>query len=192
MTVIAVENTKTVENLLAAYEGESNAAAKYSAFAVQADADGWCGIASLFRAAARAEEIHAANHARVIKQLGGEAHCAIHPVDVDSTLENLKTALAGESYEIDSMYPEFVAEATEHLNKSAIRTFEYALEAEKTHARLYSEAIKLLESGKKQELLTQARDFFVCLVCGYTSEDRFAYQHCPVCNALWEKFELIR
>lgn len=82
------ETTTTIKNLLAAFEGESNAHAKYVKFAVKADQDGWHGAASLFRAAGRAEEIHAANHARVIKQMGGEAKCEIHAVDVKSTLEN--------------------------------------------------------------------------------------------------------
>jgi rubrerythrin len=66
MPAIAAENAITVQNLLAAFEGESNAHAKYTAFAAKADEDGLHGAASLFRAAARAEQIHAANHARVI------------------------------------------------------------------------------------------------------------------------------
>jgi len=93
MPTITAENEITVKNLLAAFEGESNAHAKYTAFAVKADEDGLHGAASLFRAAGRAEQIHAANHARVIKQLGGEARCEIHAVDVKSTLENLKAIL---------------------------------------------------------------------------------------------------
>jgi rubrerythrin len=192
MPTITAENTKTVENLLAAFEGESNASAKYTAFAAKADADGWHGAASLFRAAARAEKIHANNHARVIKQLGGEAACVIHPVDVKSTLENLKAALAGETYEVDTMYPTFLAEARQHNNTAAIRTMDYALEAEKTHARLYSEAIALLEAVKKDSWIGAARGFYVCPVCGYTSEDPNEHDRCPVCNALWEKFEIIR
>ena len=80
MPTIVNENLKTVENLLAAYQGESNAHAKYTAFAVKADTDGWHGAASLFRACARAEQIHATNHARVIKQLDGDARCTIDPV----------------------------------------------------------------------------------------------------------------
>src|ERR1035438_9922283 len=77
MPTIAAENETTIQNLLAAFEGESNAHAKYIAFAVKADQDGILGAASLFRAAGRAEQIHAANHARVIKQLGGEAKCVV-------------------------------------------------------------------------------------------------------------------
>jgi len=192
MPPVAAENEVTVKNLLAAFEGESNAHAKYLEYAKNADADGLHGAASLFRAAARAEEIHAANHARVIKQLGGEAKCVIHPAEVKSTLENLKTALAGERYEFEVMYPEFLAEATAHDNKMAIRTFTGAMEAEKTHARLYSEAIALLEGGDLNSWISAARDFYVCPVCGYTSETEEEHERCPVCNAPWERFEIIR
>ena len=192
MSAIAAENAITVQNLLSAFEGESNAHAKYTAFAVKADADGLHGAASLFRAAARAEQIHAANHARVIKQLGGEAQCEIHTVEVKATLENLKAALSGEQYEIDTMYPGFLEEATARNATSAIRTFTGALEAEKTHARLYGEAIALLVGGKMDSWIGAARDFYVCPVCGYTSETEEEHERCPVCNCPWERFEIIR
>jgi len=150
------------------------------------------GAASLFRAAARAEQIHAANHARVIGILGGQAEAEIHPVEVKSTLENLKAALNGEQYEIDTMYPGFLQEATERKNTAAIRTFHGALEAEKTHARLYAEAIALLAAGKKDSWIGEARDFYVCPICGYTSETEEEHERCPVCNCPWERFEIIR
>jgi rubrerythrin len=180
-----------LQNLLSAFEGESNAHAKYTAFAVKADADGIYGAASLFRAAALAEQIHAGNHARVIRQMGGEAIAEIYPFEVESTLENLKTACEGEQYEIDNMYPEFLKEARTRLNTTAVRTFEWALEAEKTHARLYGEAIALLEAGAPGSWLDAARDFYVCATCGYTSETAEA-ERCPECNLAWEKFEVVR
>jgi rubrerythrin len=191
MAEIAAENVVTVRNLLSALEGESNANAKYNAFATKAEAEGFRGAASLFRAAARAEQIHATNHARVIVQLGGQAEFTIHEIAVKSTLENLKTALAGEQYEIDTMYPEFIEEATAHNNTAAIRTFHGAMEAEKTHARLYAEAIALLEAGKKDAWINKSRDFYVCPVCGYTSETPDEHDRCPVCNTPWDKFEVI-
>ena len=192
MSAIAAENAITVQNLLAAFEGESNAHAKYTAFAAKADTVGLHVSASLFRAAARAEQIHAANHARVIGILGGQAEAEIHPVEVKSTLENLKAALNGEQYEIDTMYPGFLQEATERKNTAAIRTFHGALEAEKTHARLYAEAIALLAAGKKDSWIGEARDFYVCPICGYTSETEEEHERCPVCNCPWERFEIIR
>ena len=183
---IAIENETTVRNLLSAFEGESNAHAKYADFARKADAEGLHGAAGLFRAVARAELIHANNHARVIRHLGGEPRATIHPVHPKSTLENLNEARVGERYEIESMYPEFLREAKGHNNAAAILTLEWALEAEKTHARLFSEAIAMLESG----WLIAARNFYVCTACGYTSETPEGAR-CPVCNLLWEKFDVI-
>jgi rubrerythrin len=191
VTQIASENQITVKNLLAAFEGESNAHAKYLAFAAKADSDGFHGAASLFRAAARAEQIHANNHARVIRQLGGETQAEIHAAEVKTTLENLKAALSGEQYEIDTMYPEFPDEATDRGNTAAIRSFTWAMEAEKTHARLYTEAIALVEAGDSGAWVHTARQFYVCAVCGYTSDTREA-EHCPVCNYAWEKFDIVR
>lgn len=184
---IAIENETTIRNLLSAFEGESNAHAKYTSFAVRADGEGLHGAASLFRAAARAEQVHANHHAQVIRQFGGEPKASIHPVEIRSTLENLHEARAGERYEIESMYPEFTREARRQNNAAAVRTFEWALEGERTHARLFSEAIALLESG----WLIAARNFYVCTVCGHTSETAEG-ECCPACNLLWEKFEVIQ
>jgi len=184
---ISIENEVTLRNLQAAFEGESNAHARYNAFAVKADGEGLHGAASLFRAAARAEQIHAGNYARLIRQMGSDPAATIHPVKVQSTLENLNEARAGERYEIDSMYPEFLREAKGHGNTAAVRTFTWALEAEKTHARLFSEAIAVLDSG----WLIAARTFYVCAACGYTSETPES-QRCPACNLPWEKFEVVR
>jgi len=192
MSPVAAENEITIKNLLSAFEGESNANAKYVEFAKKADIEGWHGAASLFRAAARAEEIHASNHARVIKQLGGEARCEIHKIEVNSTLENLKVALNGECYEFEVMYPEFLAEAEARENKIAVRTFTGAMEAEKTHARLYAEAIDLLQRDEKDSWIGAAREFYVCPVCGYTSETEEEHERCPVCSCPWERFEIIR
>ncbi len=196
MPAIAAENTITVQNLLAAFEAASNAHARYMAFAEQAEEDGWHGIAGLFRAVARARQIHATNHAHVIDRAGGRSECEICPVAIKSTLENLKTALNGEQYEIASVYPGFLSEAAERKNAAALRSFTGALEAEKTHARLFSAAIALLQAGKKEALtgswIGEGRDFYVCPVCGYTSETEEEHERCPVCNCLWEKFEIIR
>lgn len=186
-TQISIENEITLRNLQAAYEGECNAHAKYTSFAAKADAEGLHGAASLFRAVAHAEEIHAAHHARVIRQLGAEPAASIHPNEVNSTLANLNEARTGERYEIDSMYPEFIREAKGHNNTAAVRTLEWALEAEKTHARLFSEAIAVLDAG----WLIAARNFYVCSACGHTSETPEA-DRCPTCRLLWEKFEVIR
>jgi rubrerythrin len=192
MPPVVVENATLIKNLLAAFEGESNAHAKYVEFAKKADSEDLHGVASLFRAAGRAEEIHAANHARVIKQLRGEAACEIHSIEVKSTLENLRTALSGEQYEIDVMYPDFLADTGTQESNAAIRSFTFALKAERTHARLYAEAIALLEAGDSNSWISAARDFYVCPVCGYTSKTKEEHERCTVCTYPWERFEIIR
>jgi rubrerythrin len=146
-TMVATENESAVGNLLKAYEGELNAHARYRAYAAKAEDEGMSGAASLFRAAARAEQIHAGNHARVIRHMGGEAVADILPFRVKSTLENLKAALGGEQHEIDSLYPTFLVQAISQLDTSAMRSFVWAMESEKTHARLYEDAVASIENG---------------------------------------------
>jgi len=72
--------SQTLLNLQAAYQGESNASVKYTAFALKAEVDGLLRVAALFRAAARAEQVHAAHHARIIAKLGATPHAEFtHP-----------------------------------------------------------------------------------------------------------------
>lgn len=176
--------TKTLENLQAAYNGESNARAKYLKFAVKADEEGYLRVASLFRAAARAEQIHAENHARVIQQLGATPIATIELAEVNITALNLKHAISGEEYERDVMYPGFIAEARQSGNKAAVRTFELAMAAENEHARLYTEALLTLDTkGAKT-------DYYVCSICGFTTPDG-DFARCQVCNNPRERFEIV-
>lgn len=187
--MLATDNETAVGDLLSAYEGEINAHARYKAYANKAEAEGMYGAASLFRAAARAEQIHAGNHARVIRHLGVEIKAEVHPFRVYSTLENLKAALGREQHEIDSLYPKFLVHANSQLNTTAVRSFLWAMEAEKTHARLYEEAVASMESGPgwtRDQL-----DFYVCTLCGYTAKTQEA-DNCPACNFVWDRFEVIR
>ncbi len=138
--------TKSMEDLQAAFAGESQANRKYTAFARKADQEGHPQVARLFRAAAEAETVHAINH-------------FIAMDGVKSTAENLQAAVDGEHYEAVSMYPDFLKDANAENDKRAIRTFNYALEVEKIHEELYKEALTNL--GKD----TDAYDYYVCPVC---------------------------
>ena len=153
----------TLADLQTAFNGESNAHARYLAFAQKADQEGYAGVASLFRAAARAEEIHAGNHAAVIKKLGAEPEAKIEEPAVKSTRENLEVAIKGETYERDEMYPKFMEQANADENADAVQTFRFALAAEAEHAKLYTQALNGMENMKV------ARAFYVCPVCGYTA-----------------------
>ena len=164
----------TLENLQAAFDGESNAAAKYEAYAKKADTDGYKGVGSLFRAAAHAEKVHAENHAVVIKKMGAEPKADVKVPEPKSTKENLADALKGESYERDTMYPEFIAKARADRNRDAMRTFNFAQKAETEHAKFYKAAGESLDDWK------DARDFYVCSVCGNTVL-KIDFDKCPVC-----------
>ena len=181
----AAGKSKTMENLLAAYDGESNARARYIAFARKADDEGYAKAASLFRAAARAEEIHANNHAAVINDLGGVPKADVKTPDAKSTAENLDAAVKGESYERDTMYPGFLKQAREDNLKEAVRTFNLAMAAEAEHAKLYSEARAELASWK-----SASTGFYVCPVCGFTTAE-LTFAKCPSCFTSREKFELV-
>lgn len=165
--------SKTMEDLQAAFAGESQANRKYTAFAQKAEADGYPQIARLFRAAAHGETIHALSHFRVM----GE---------IKTTAENLEKAIAGENYEVVTMYPEFKQDAEAENNQRAIKTFSNAMEVEKFHEALYREALAMLQSGEKFE----DYDYYICPVCGYVHK-RSAPEKCPVCGAPGSKFELI-
>jgi rubrerythrin len=187
---ITPENGVIVKNLQTAFESESNAHTQYTAYAVKADCEGLRGTANLLWAIARSEQIHANNHARVIRQLGGEPKAQIQQVEVKSTLENLVAALGDEIYEIDSMYPRFLVENW-NADNSAARTFTWALEAEKTHARLLSEEIKRLEAGSASPSADVPLEFYVRPVCGYISRSP-EQQRCWVCPRYCATFETVR
>jgi len=155
--------SKSEQNLQDAFAGESQANRKYLAFAKKAEAEGFKQAASLFRAAAAAETIHAHNH---LRELGG----------IKSTKENLLTAIDGESFEFQKMYPRMIADAKTEGNANALRTFNFANEVEKVHASLYKKALADLD--KKKDVF----DYYVCQVCGYTAEGE-APDECPVCKA---------
>ena len=103
---------KTLANLQSAYNGESNAHAKYLEFAKQADSEGYGKVASLFRAAAAAEQIHLTCEAAVIREMDAMPQADIKTAPVKSTKQNLEdSANKGEAYERDTMYPQFIKQA---------------------------------------------------------------------------------
>lgn len=173
----------TLDDLATALNGETTAGAKYLAFAQKADEEGYASVASLFRAAAAAEQIHAKNHAQVIKSLGATPTAEVGSFDVRTTRENLAAAIEGETHERDVMYPTFIKNA--EGNKQAVRTFSWALEAEGEHARLYQQAADDLEAWR-----TGRRSFWICPTCGSTLSQA-PTDGCRVCGAKKEKFVVV-
>lgn len=159
--------SKTEQNLKDAFAGESQANRKYLAFAKKAESEGYPQVAKLFRAAAEAETVHAHAHLRTLKE-------------IKSTAENLQTAIAGETHEFKSMYPQMIEDAKSEDDSAALRSFNYANEVEKVHADLYQKALDNLDS-------LEAVDYYVCSVCGYTCETS-APDVCPVCGSKAKAF----
>lgn len=166
----------TKDNLLTAFNGESNAHARYLAFATRADEEGYARVAVLFRAAAKAEEVHAQNHAEVLRKLGVDAKPELKAPDVKSTRENVKAAIEGETYERDTMYPQFLDKARKDGDNAAVRTFNLAKAAEAEHAKLYTAALGSLDTTKGRT----AEPMYVCTICGFTTA-KIDFQKCPVC-----------
>ena len=159
----------TEENLKEAFAGESQANQKYRAFAKKAEREGFPNIAKLFSTTAEAERIHAEGHFTSLEGIG-------------STAENLKSAIAGETYEFTEMYPPMLAQA-EAENHKAKRMFGYAVKAEQIHAKLYQMALEAAEQGKDLEI----SDIYLCPVCGHIEFGK-PTENCPTCGALAAKF----
>ena len=163
--------SKSEQFLKEAFAGESQANRKYLAFAAKADQEGHPQIARLFRAAAEAETVHAHNHLRALNGVRG-------------TKENLQEAIAGETHEFKKMYPEMIEGAKAEGNKPAERSFTYANEVEKIHARLYQNLLDNL--GKSQSTTV----YYVCPVCGNTVENK-PPETCPICGTKGSMFKKI-
>jgi rubrerythrin len=159
----------TKENLKEAFAGESQANQKYRAFAKKAERDGFPNIARLFKTAAEAERIHAEGHLGALDGIG-------------TTVENIKVAIGGESYEYTEMYPPMLVQA-EAENHKAKRMFKYAVDAEDVHAQLYKLALAAAEAGKDLE----ETEFYLCPVCGHIEFGK-PEDNCPICGTLASKY----
>jgi rubrerythrin len=162
----------TKENLETAFAGESQAFQKYLNFAAKADSDGFPNVARLFRTAAEAERIHAGGHFAALDGIG-------------STAENLKAAIAGETYEYTEMYPPMLDQARAD-GHHAQRMFGMAVKAEEVHAQLYKQALEAVSQGND---LTET-EFYLCPVCGHI-EFGSPPEICPVCGAPGNRFTLV-
>jgi len=161
-----MDNKKTNDNLMAAFAGESQANRKYLAYARKAEAEGKRNAAKLFRTAAEAETLHALKEYELAGKIG-------------TTADNLKDAIAGETYEYSEMYPSFLKVANEEDNKAAAVVFSQAQKAEEVHARLYKEALEALD--KTEEIF-----YYLCPICG--NIEKSIPEKCSICGAPGSKF----
>jgi len=160
----------TEDNVKAALAGESQAHIKYAAFAGKADAEKLPNIARTFKANSYAEQIHASNYVRILGALG-------------STKDNLQAAIGGETFEVEEMYPAYVATAQGQGEKAAETYLNYALAAEKVHSGMYRAASEAAGAGRDIAF----KPIHVCSFCGFTMEGE-APDKCPVCGTPKDKF----
>lgn len=161
----------TKKALAEAFAGESMAHMKYLIFAEIAERDGYANIGRLFRATAYAEFAHARNHAKNLDYL-------------KDTEGNLQTGINGEIFEVDEMYPAYLAISVLQNEKGAELAINYALAAEKIHAQFYKQAKEEVQKNTDMKI----DEIYVCPICGYTHIGS-SPEKCPVCNAPKDKFK---
>ena len=164
-----IKGTKTLKNLKAGFVAESQAHLRNLAFAMQAEREGYPQMASLFRAVAEAEAIHAFNHLRLLDAVSG-------------TQENLESAFERENLASNS-YPQFIREANEDGNMNVVKIMSYTRDVERGHAKLYKKALGHIIAERES-------DYYVCQVCGHVS-DGVLPDECPICGAPKEKFKKV-
>lgn len=161
-----MSGNKTIDNLMEAFAGESQANRKYLAYAKKAEKEGKLNAAKLFKAASDAETIHALKEFEIAGK-------------VSTTTDNLKDAVEGETHEYMEMYPDFVKLAEEEGNKAAAIIFTYAMKAEQVHAKLYKEALEDLDQS--EEIF-----YYLCPVCG--NIEKSVPERCSICGTPGDKF----
>lgn len=159
--------SKTIENLQAAFAGESQARNKYTYFAKIARKEGYQYIADIFEETADNECRHAKDHFKLLGGLG-------------STEENLEAALAGEHYEVVSMYPKFAEEAEAEGNKEAAALFRQIARAEAAHELRYRKLLEMVKNNTVYKRDTVIR--WKCIKCGLIHEGTEPPNICPACK----------
>lgn len=162
-----LKGSKTEENLLAAFAGESEARNKYTYYASKARKEGYVQIANIFEETAANEKEHAKIWFKLLK--GG----------IGTTAENLADAAAGENYEWTDMYATFAKEAREEGFDEIATLFEGVAAIEKEHEERYR---KLLENVEKGLVFSKDGDtIWQCSNCGHICIGKQAPEVCPVC-----------
>jgi len=176
---------KTIENLKAGIKGETTASAKYLAFSKKATEEGYTNISKLFEATSKAESIHAANHLKVLEKLGEKMDVFKPEFEIKTTAENLRAAIDGESYEVASMYPNYITDANSEKIADANKSFTWALDTEKKHNQFYTNALEALNAGTNNTLPDK---YAVCPVCGNTYDLANIDAKCAFCQTSSEIF----
>ena len=172
-----LKDSKTYQNLMTAFAGESQARNKYTYFASAAKKEGYEQIAAIFEETANNEKEHAKMWFKLLN--GGT---------VPSTKENLKSAAEGENYEWTDMYDSFAKEAEEEGFKEIANKFRLVAAIEKEHEERY---LKLLNNIASERVFDKEdTTVWVCRNCGYVHVGKTAPKVCPACNHPQAYFEM--
>jgi len=169
-----LKNTKTEQNLLNAYKGESEARNKYTYFASKAKKEGFVQISKIFEETANNEKEHAKVWFKLINKIG-------------STEENLKNAIENEKYEAEIMYPTFAREAKEEGFDDIAHLFNEISKIEMEHHNRYFSLLNNLENNFTFKSKKETE--WHCLNCGYVYKGKNAPEICPFCSHKTEYFE---
>jgi rubrerythrin len=137
----SIQGTKTHQNLKEAFAGESQANRRYLYFAKVADVEGYPEIAGNFKETADGETGHAHGHLDYLKQVGDPATNK----PIGSTEKNLQAAIAGETYEYETMYPGMAKTARDEGFEDIAEWFETLAKAEKSHAGRFTKMLQVLK-----------------------------------------------
>ena len=184
----SIKGSRTEQNLLKSFAGESQAKNRYTFFAKQARKDGFEQIAAIFEETALNEEEHGKLFFKSLE--GGMVEItASYPAGmIGSTEENLKAAAAGENEEATELYPEFSKVAEEEGFPKIAMLFKLIAKIEAAHSARYSTLLKNLQDNKVFE--KEEKVFWVCRKCGHVHFGNKALNNCPVCNHPISYFEI--
>lgn len=188
MTDKNLKGTKTEQNLINAFAGESQARNRYSFFAKQAKNEGYEQIAEIFLITAENEKEHAKLFYEHIDNTIGHVN-SDYPFELGSTEENLKSAINGENEEWSMLYPEGEKVAKEEGFDDIAETFHHVIEAEKHHENRYK---KLLENVKNNTVFSKDKEtHWMCRECGYIYHSKSAPKKCPNCHHPQAYFQVL-
>lgn len=184
----SIKGSKTEQNLLKAFAGESQARMRYDYFAKQAKKEGLEQIAAIFEETSLNEREHAKRFFKFL-QGGSVEITATYPAGmVGTTIENLKASADGENEEWTALYPDFAAVAEEEGFKEIAVAFKLISKIEKAHEERYRTLYENIESG----IVFKRGDKVIwkCRNCGYLHEAANAPQTCPACLHPQSYFEI--
>ena len=170
-----IKGSKTEQNLMAAFAGESQARNKYDYYASKAKKDGYEQIAAIFQETANNEKEHAKLWFKLFH-------------GINDTLDNLLDAAAGENYEWTEMYKGFAEVADEEGFHDIAEKFRGVAAIEKTHEERYNKLATAVKGGEVFVKLTES--VWVCRNCGHIHVGKEAPKVCPVCAHPQAYFEL--